>query len=99
MPITDPELADLLRHAITLWSVTARVEAADDGVGVRTADGAVLTIARAPEDARPTRWTLMTPERAAAGRPPRAASSIIGLLSALRAALDAAPAPRLRVGG
>jgi hypothetical protein len=99
MPITDPELADLLRDAIALWSVTARVEAADDGISVRTADGAVLTIARTPADARPTRWTLMTPERAAAGRAPRAAASITGLLSALRAALDAAPAPRLRVGG
>ena len=99
MPITDPEVADLLRDAIALWSVAARVEPADDGAYVHTADGAVLIVARAPEDARPTRWTLMTPERAAAGRPPRAASSITGLLSALRAALDAAPAPRLRVGG
>jgi hypothetical protein len=99
MPITDPELADLLRDAIALWSVAARVEPVDDGARVYTADGAVLTIARAPSDARPTRWTLMTPERATSRRPPRATSSITGLLSALRMATDAAPAPRLRVGG
>ena len=52
---------------------------------------------RAPADMRPVRWLLQTPERAAAGRPPRAIPSIVALLSALRNALGAAPGNRLRV--
>ena len=55
-------------------------------------------VQRAPTDMRPVRWLLQSPERAAANRPPRALPSIVALLSALRNALGAESANRLRIG-
>ncbi len=65
---------------------------------IETADGA-FSIARADVELRPVRWFLQTPERHAAGRPARAAPSIVAALSALRNNLGGAGGPRLRVGG
>ncbi len=53
---------------------------------------------RAPVDMRPVRWLLQTPERRAANRPPRAAPSIVAVLTALRNALGAEGGNRLRIG-
>ena len=49
----------------------------------------MFSIARADPDLRPVRWFLQTPERRAAGRPARAAPSIVAALSALRNNLGA----------
>jgi hypothetical protein len=59
----------------------------------------VFTVARADPDFHPVRWFYQTPERAAAGRPPRAAPSIVALLSALRNAMEGTGGDRLRIGG
>lgn len=80
---TLAELRALLRDCLTLWAVDARLSVTDDGVMVTTADGP-FTVTPADPDLRPVRWFLQTPERAAAGRPPRAVPSIVALLSALR---------------
>ncbi len=56
------------------------------------------TLHRAAPDLRPARWLLQTPIRAAAGRPPRVAPSIVAALSALRNALGAAGGATLRIG-
>lgn len=80
---TLAELRALLRDCLTLWAVDARLSVIDVGVMVTTADGP-FTVTPADPDLRPVRWFLQTPERAAAGRPPRAVPSIVALLSALR---------------
>jgi hypothetical protein len=86
--MTDAELRALLRDCLALWRVDGGVSAGDTGLRIATGDG-VFVVQRAPEDMRPVRWLLQTPIRAAAGRPPRAAPSIVALLSALRNALGA----------
>ncbi|MFL5254461.1 MAG: hypothetical protein ACJ8AI_16495 [Rhodopila sp.] len=96
--MTDAQLRSLLLDCLKLWAVTGKVAAGDSGVVIETPDGA-FTIARAEPDLRPVRWFYQTPERAAAGRPPRAAPSIVALLSALRNAMAGAGGDRLRVGG
>ncbi len=95
--MTDAELRGLLLDCLVLWSVDGRIVAGDDGVAVRTEAG-VFTVQRAPEDLRPVRWLLQTPERQAARSPPRAAPSIVALLSALRNALDGEGGRSLRIG-
>ncbi len=71
-------------------SVRTRVEIA--------ASAGTFLLQRAPEDMRPVRWLLHTPERRAAGRPPRTAPSIVALLTALRDALGAEGGNKLRIG-
>jgi hypothetical protein len=94
--MTDAELRALLRDCLTLWGVGGQVNPAEDGMEIRTVDGAFL-IQRAAPGLRPVRWLLHTPPRRAAGRPPRATPSIGALLSALRNGLGAAPGVRLRI--
>src|SRR3954451_1270497 len=96
--MTDAQLRSLLLDCLKLWAVTGKVVAGDDGVVIETPDGA-STIARAEPDLRPVRWFYQTPERAAAGRPPRAAPAVVALLSPLRNAMAGAGGDRLRVGG
>lgn len=84
--MTDAELRGLLVDCLTLWSVKASVTVDDDAVAIATAAG-TLTVTRAGEALRPVRWFYQTPERAAAGRPARAAPSVVALLSGLRNAL------------
>ena len=81
-----------------LWEVEGRLAPAADGWDIETAEG-VFSIARADADLRPVRWFLQTPERRAAGRPARAAPSIVAALSALRNNLGAAGGQKLRIGG
>jgi len=95
--MTDAELRTLLRDCLTLWSVVGRVSVEDAGIQIATDDG-VIHLQRAPEEMRPVRWLLQTPVRAAVGRPPRAAPSIVALLSALRNALGGEPGHTVRVG-
>ncbi len=64
---------------------------------IDAANGTFLLL-RAPSDMRPVRWLLQTPERRAANRPPRAAFSIVALLTALRNALGAEAGNKLRIG-
>src|SRR3954451_7390851 len=96
--MTDAQLRSLLLDCLKLWAVTGKVTAGNDGVVIETPDGA-FTIARAEPDLRPVRWFYQTPERAAAGRPPRAAPSIVALLAALRNVLEGTGGDRLRFGG
>jgi hypothetical protein len=96
--MTDAQLRGLLLDCLKLWGVAGKVTVHDDGVVIDTPDGAFI-VTRAEPDLRPIRWFYQTPERAAAGRAPRAAPSIVALLSALRNAMAGAGGDRLRVGG
>jgi len=96
--VTDAELRGLLLDCLTLWEVEGRPEPGAEGWEIATADG-VFSIARADPDQRPVRWFLQTPERRAAGRPARAAPSIVAALSALRNNLGAGRGQKLRIGG
>ena len=96
--MTQAELRGLLADCLKLWDVSGRLTPVDDGWSIETSDGA-YAMARADPDLRPARWFLQTPDRAAAGRPPRAVPSIVAALSALRNALGAARGQRLRIGG
>jgi hypothetical protein len=91
---TAAELANLLADSLALWGVAGRVTAEADGLHLRHASGDFVVT----PGAAPARWLLQTPVRAAAGRGPRAAPSVVALLTALRAALDVAPGARLRIG-
>ena len=95
--MTDAELRGLLRDCLTLWDVDGKVTATDAGMAIGTPDGQ-YTLQRAAPDMRPVRWLLQTPARAVAGRPPRAAPSIVAALSALRNALGGAGGANLRIG-
>ncbi len=95
--MTDAELRALLIDCLALWDVRGRVAANDSGVAISTHDGDYL-VQRAASDMRPARWLLQTPARRAANRPPRAAPSIVALLTALRNALGAEGGNRLRIG-
>ena len=95
--MTDAELRGLLLDCLILWGVDGRVEAAEEGLAVVVQD-ARFVVNRAGPDLRPVRWFLQTPERAAAGRSPRAVPAIGALLAALRNALGATPGTQLRIG-
>jgi hypothetical protein len=96
--VTDAELGTLLRDCLRLWRVEGQLARTEDGWEIATEDGA-FSIAQADLELRPVRWFLQTPERRAAGRPARAAPSIVAALSALRNNLGAASGNRLRIGG
>jgi hypothetical protein len=96
--VTDAELRGLLLDCLKLWDVKGRLAAGAEGWEIATQDG-VFSISRADVDLRPVRWFLQTPERRAAGRPARAAPSIVAALSALRNNLGAASGQKLRIGG
>ena len=81
--MTPGDLRALLRDALRLWDIQARVTVEPDHIAI-TNGPATYRISPGPA---PTRWFLQTPEREAANRPPRPAPSITALLTALRAAL------------
>ena len=87
--MTQTERAALLRDALALWGVAARVEADGEALLIRRG-GEVFTITTGPA---PTRWFLRTP----AGRS-RPAPSVVALLDALRRALGVADGASLVVG-
>jgi hypothetical protein len=95
--MTDAELRSLLRDCLLLWDIKAGITATDDGMAIETSAGRFL-LQRTTLEMRPVRWLLQTPERAALGRPPRPAPSIVAALSALRNALGVAGNASLRVG-
>jgi hypothetical protein len=95
--VTDAELRSLLLDCIALWGVAARVTAGTDGMEIAARNG-TFVLQRAPADTRPVRWLLHTPERRAAKRPPRAAPSIVALLTALRNARGAESGTKLKIG-
>jgi hypothetical protein len=97
--MTDAQLRSLLVDCLKLWEVKGKVTVRDtNGLTIETPNG-LFTVARADPDLRPLRWFYQTPERAAVQRPPRAAPSIVALLSALRNAMEGTGGDRLRVGG
>jgi hypothetical protein len=91
------EVCNLLRDCLRLWNVTARVTPTVDAIAIQTSDG-IFTLQSAPADARPVRWFLQSPARAAANRPPRALPSVVAALSALRNALGGGSGSTLRIG-
>jgi hypothetical protein len=96
--MTDAELRALLLDCLKLWEVKGNVTVRERDLAIET-PGGLFTVARADPDLRPVRWFYQTPERAAAARPPRAAPSIVALLSALRNAMEGTGGDRLRIGG
>jgi hypothetical protein len=96
--MTDAELRSLLVDSLKLWEVSGKVIATDETVSIETDQGA-YSVTRASPDLLPVRWFYQTPERRAANRPPRAAPSIVALLSALRNAMNGSGGQMLRVGG
>jgi hypothetical protein len=96
--LSDAELRGLLIDCVALWGVEARIAAGAGGVEIATPRG-VFLVRRATPEMRPLRWLLQTPDRDVVGRPPRAAPSIVALLSALRSAFGAGAAGRLLIGG
>ena len=95
--MTDAELRSLLVDCVALWGVKGRVAAGEEGMGITT-DAGTFLVQHASPDMRPVRWLLHTPERRAAGRPPRAVPSVVALLTALRNALGAERGNRVRIG-
>jgi hypothetical protein len=91
------QLRGLIADCLSVWGVQGRVSPCPEGVEI-VIDGGSLLLQRAPVDMRPMRWLLQTPERRAANRPPRAAPSIVAVLSALRHALGAEGGNKLRIG-
>ena len=96
--MTDAQLRALLLDCLKLWEIEGKITADDTGLLIETPNGR-FAVSRADPDLRPVRWFYQTPERDAAGRPPRAAPSIVALLSGLRNAMGGAGGDRLRVGG
>ena len=96
--MTDAELRSLLLDCLKLWEIEGKITASAPGLAIDTPSG-IFTVVRADPDLRPLRWFYQTPERAAAKRPPRAAPSIVALLSALRNAMAGTGGDRLRIGG
>jgi hypothetical protein len=96
--VTDAELRGLLQDCLKLWDVLGRIEVREKDLLIATKEGD-YTVARAPEDLRPVRWFYQTPERATANRPPRAAPSIVALLSALRNAMAGEGGDWVKVSG
>ena len=95
--LTDAELRALLLDCADLWGVEARITAGADGMEIAAKPGTFL-VQRAPTDMRPVRWLLQSPER-----PPPIARRAhcrrsLPCCSALRNALGAASANRLRIG-
>jgi hypothetical protein len=95
--VTDAQLRNLLRDCLVLWDVPGSVTVRDADIALDTSSG-LFVVARADPGLRPVRWFYQTPERAAAGRLPRAAPSIVALLSALRNAMAGTGGDRLRIG-
>jgi hypothetical protein len=96
--VNDAQLRVLLLDCLRLWEVKGKVTMRDTGLAIEAPDG-LFTVARADPELSPVRWFYQTPEREAAGRQPRAAPSIVALLSALRNAMGGTGGDRLRIGG
>jgi hypothetical protein len=96
--MTDAQLRGLLLDCLKLWEVKGKVTVRDTCVAIEM-PGGLFTIARADADLRPLRWFYQTPQRAAARQPPRAAPSVVALLSGLRNAMAGTGGDRLRIGG
>jgi G3E family GTPase len=91
-PIGRAALRALLRDCLLLWGVDGQARW-DGGDLLLTTAGQQVTIRRAGAADRPVRWLLQAGDAARL----RPCLSITGLLTALRAALDAPAARRLRI--
>ncbi|MGH7155096.1 MAG: hypothetical protein ACREF3_14325 [Acetobacteraceae bacterium] len=84
--MTGAELRALLTDCLAVWEVRGTVTVTETGAAVIVGDRRV-TLHRADHGDRPIRWLMQTPDRSAAGRPPRPLPSIVATLTALRAAI------------
>ncbi|HVZ09277.1 hypothetical protein [Rhodopila sp.] len=98
MGMTDAQLRALLLDCLVLWEVPGQVTVRSADIAIECGAGTFL-VTRADPAMRPVRWFYQTPERMAAGRPPRPVPSVVALLSALRNAMGGAGGDRLRIGG
>lgn len=96
--MTVAELRNLLTDCSRVWGVDARITE-QDAVLRLIGDEGTFEVWSAPEELRPVRWFLQTPERRNANRPPRAVPSVVAMLSALRNAMGVKSGSALRVGG
>lgn len=96
--MNDAQLRALLIDCLVLWEIEGGVWVDTDAIAIDTEAGR-FTVARADRSLRPVRWLYQTPDRAAAGRPPRAAPSVVAMLSGLRNVLEGTGGDRLRIGG
>lgn len=87
----------MLADCVRVWGVDARITEQDAVLRLAVADG-MFEVWPAPNELRPVRWFLQTPERRNAARPPRAAPSVVAMLSALRNAMGVQGGSALRVG-
>lgn len=92
MPPAD--LRALLRDAIRVWDIQARVTVEHDHIAVTHGPDTF----RITQGAAPIRWFLQTPVRESNARPPRPAPSITALLTTLRAALGVPRGGTARIG-
>ncbi len=91
----NARVRDLLTDSLALWRVSGAVEAGElPVVAVVHADsGTMVWVERAAGDHAPVRWLVRwrragEPAGSPRERHPRACASLVGLLNALRAALD-----------
>ena len=94
LQVNPADLRALLRDALALWDVAARVTVETNHIALTRPEGTY----RITPGPAPTRWFLQTPEREATGRQPRPAPSITALLTALRAAIGAPRGGTARIG-
>lgn len=87
--MNPPALRALLADSLMLWGVVGRVDIVDVGIRI-TAGGLMLHVASALPGEAPIRWWLISEARR------RPAASMLGLLRALRYALNATSAEPAR---
>ncbi len=87
---SDPNFHAFLAESLTLWRAEAAVEAGETPVvaAIRAPDGTVISIERIAIEGMPFRW-MVRHHRPGETREARArpCGSLVGVLSALRAAL------------
>lgn len=90
-PATADRLYDLLAASLPAWRIAGDVRREDDGTILISAAHQAIRISVAPAGV-PFRWMVAIPERT------RGAASVIGVLRAVRSAIDPDYTPvRLRI--
>lgn len=98
----EADVAVLLEDTLALWHVRAVVTCGADALTIEAANGTLIWIERAEAGVTPFRWLLRWRRAGEApGAPrerrPRGCASIVGVLAALRVALDVERGAALRI--
>ena len=97
---SDETLRGFLADSLELWRLEALVEAgtAPAVAEIHARDGTIVSIERIPEGTIPFRWTVSRRASGAATRErARPCGSLVGVLSAMRAALGVDRGTPLRI--